>query len=506
MAALLQLDRICRAFSGVTALQNVSFAVEAGSVHALVGENGAGKSTLIKIIAGALEPDSGTMTLADRPYRPHSPHEAIAAGIATLHQELNLLPSRSVVANLTLGQEPARFGVIDREQARAAARRVLAQLDAGYLPLDAPIEQLSLSEKQWVAIAKTLLGECRILIMDEPTAALNSAEVEALFKVMQLLKARGVTVIYVSHRLGEIFQIADVVTVLRDGQHIRTIPLSKTTPDELIADMLGRPLPSVFPPRHTQLGEVVLSVEHASAAWAFEDVSFQLRAGEVLAITGLAGSGKTELGRGLFGAWPLDQGVIRWFDTAGRITPAFAVAAGVGLVPEDRKAEGLLFDEPVQRNVTLAALARLVKRWGVIDRSGEQQTAQHYATALRVKAPSLAAPVRTLSGGNQQKTVLARWLAIGARALILLEPTQGIDVGVKVEIYELIAQLAQAGTAIVLVSAEWSEVAGLADRVLVLREGRLVAELCGEQVEAATILRAAVGVAAVNPSESLEPP
>ncbi len=494
MAALLQLDRIRRAFSGVTALQNVSFAIEASSVHALIGENGAGKSTLIKIIAGALEPDSGTLTLAGQPYHPHTPHQAIEAGIATLHQELNLLPSRSVVANLTLGQEPTRYGVLDRSRARAAARRVLEQLGTADLPLDAPIDQLSLSEKQIVAIAKTLLGECRILIMDEPTAALNSVEVEALFKVMQALKARGVTVIYVSHRLAEIFQVADVVTVLRDGQHIRTTPLDQTSPAELIAAMLGRSVQSVFPPRHTQLGDIVLSVEHASAARAFDDVSFQLRAGEVLAITGLAGSGKTELGQALFGAWPLDRGEIRWFDATGRITPANAVAAGIGLVPEDRKAEGLLFDEPVRRNVTLAALTRLIKRWGVIDRSGEQRAAQLQAEALHIRAPSLSAPVRILSGGNQQKTVLARWLAIGARALILLEPTQGIDVGVKVEIYELIAQLAQAGTALVLVSAELPEVAGLAQRVLVLRGGRLVAELSGAEVEATSILRAAAGV------------
>jgi ABC-type sugar transport system ATPase subunit len=495
MAALLQLDRIGRAFSGVTALQDVSFVVETGSVHALIGENGAGKSTLIKIIAGALEPDSGTLTLAGQPYQPQTPHQAIAAGIATLHQELNLLPSRSVVANLTLGQEPARYGVIDRGRARAAARRVLGQLGAAHLSLETPIEQLSLSEKQLVAIAKTLLGECRILIMDEPTAALNSAEVEALFKIMQTLKACGVTVIYVSHRLAEIFQIADVVTVLRDGQHIRTTPLSQTTLAELIADMLGRSLQSVFPPHHRQLGEVVLSVEHASAARAFDDVSFQLRAGEVLAITGLVGSGKTELGQALFGARPLDRGEIRWFGVAGRITPAYAVAAGVGLVPEDRKAEGLLFDEPVRRNVTLAALTRLAKRWGVIDRSGEQRAAQLQAEALHIRAASLSAPVCTLSGGNQQKTVLAKWLAIGARALILLEPTQGIDVGVKVEIYELIARLAQAGTAIVLVSADWPEVVGLAQRVLVLRGGRMVAELSHTQLEATSILRAAAGVA-----------
>jgi ABC-type sugar transport system ATPase subunit len=495
MTVLLQLDRICRTFSGVTALHEVSFSVAAGTIHALVGENGAGKSTLIKIIAGALEPDSGTLILADQPYHPRTPHQALEAGVATLHQELNLLPSRSVVANLTLGQEPARYGVIDRDRARAAARHVLEQLGTA-LPLDAPIEQLSLSEKQMVAIAKTLLGECRILIMDEPTAALNGAEVEALFKVMRTLKARRVTVIYVSHRLAEIFQIADVVTVLRDGQHIRTTPLDQTTPNELIADMLGRSLRKVFPPRRQQAGAVVLSVEQASAARVFDNVSFQLRAGEVLAITGLAGSGKTELGQALFGAWPLDRGEIRWFDAAGHLTPAYAVAVGVGFVPEDRKDEGLLFDEPVRRNVTLAALTRLAKRWGVIDRSDEQQAAQRQAEALRIKVPSLAAPVRVLSGGNQQKTVLAKWLAIGARALILLEPTQGIDVGVKVEIYELIAQLAQAGTAIVLVSADWPEVVGLAQRVLVLRSGRVVAELSHTQVEAMAILRAATGVAA----------
>jgi ABC-type sugar transport system ATPase subunit len=338
------------------------------------------------------------------------------------------------------------------------------------------------------------------LIMDEPTAALDSAEVEALFKIMQTLKARGVTVLYVSHRLPEIFQIADVVTVLRDGQHIRTTPLDQTTPTELIADMLGRPLHRVFPPRRSQLGEVVLSVEHASAARAFEDVSFQLHAGEVLAITGLAGSGKTELGQALFGAYPLDWGAIRWVDAAEHITPVKAVAAGIGLVPEDRKAEGLLFDEPVQRNVTLAALARLVNRWGVLDRSGEQQTAQLQADALHIRAASLSAPVRTLSGGNQQKTVLAKWLAIGARALILLEPTQGIDVGVKVEIYELIARLARADAAIVLVSAELSEVAGLAQHVLVLRAGRVVAELRDEEIEAVAILRAATGVAPIHPA------
>jgi ABC-type sugar transport system ATPase subunit len=330
--------------------------------------------------------------------------------------------------------------------------------------------------------------------MDEPTAALNNAEVEALFSVLTTLKARGVTMLYVSHRLDEIFRIADAVTVLRDGQHVRTVPLSATTPNELITDMLGRSLISVFPPRQPQTGKVVLSVEHLSSARAFEDVSFQLHAGEVLALAGLAGSGKTELGQALFGAWPIDGGQVQWFDRQGPPTPARAVAIGVGFAPEDRQMESLLLDATVRRNITLAILPRLARRAGFLDRSGEQRTAQRQAEALQIKAPSLASPVCVLSGGNQQKTALAKWLAAGARVLILLEPTQGIDVGVKFEIYDLIAQLARSGTAILLISSELSEVVGLAHRVLVMRRGKIAAEFPGEQTGTADILRAAAGL------------
>ncbi len=494
MAALLQLDRISRAFPGVQALYDVSFSIEAGTLHALIGENGAGKSTLIKILSGALAADSGTLLLDGQPYQPHDPRHALRSGLATIHQELNLLPARSVLANLTLGQEPTRYGFLDRQRARAAARHVLQQLHAEHLPLDAPLHELTLGEKQLVAIGKALLSECRLLIMDEPTAALNSVEVEALFNVLAALKARGVTLVYVSHRLDEIFRVADAVTVLRDGQHVRTTPLSATTPDDLIADMLGRSLINAFPPRHQSTGEVVLAVEHLSSARAFEDVSFQLHAGEVLAVTGLAGSGKTELGQALFGAWPIDRGQVRWFDAPEHLTPPRAVAAGVGYAPEDRQAESLLLDVAVRRNITLAVLPRLARLLGFLDRSGEQRTAQRQAKALQIKAPSLASPVRVLSGGNQQKTALAKWLAAGARALILSEPTQGIDVGVKFEIYDLIAQLARSGTAILLISSELSEVLGLAQRVLVMRGGKIVAELSGEQAQATDVLRAAAGV------------
>jgi ABC-type sugar transport system ATPase subunit len=494
MAALLQLDRISRAFPGVQALRDVSFSVETGTLHALVGENGAGKSTLIKILSGALTADSGTLLLDGQLYQPRDPRHAIRSGLATIYQELNLLSSRSVLANLALGREPTRYGVVDWKPARAAAHHMLQQLQAGHVPLEAPLHDLALGQRQLVAIAKALMSNCRVLIMDEPTAALNSAEVEALLNVLAALKARGVTMLYVSHRLDEIFRIADVVTVLRDGQHVRSTPLSATTPDDLIADMLGRPLTGAFPPQQQSWGEVVLSVEQLSSARAFEDISFQLRAGEVLAITGLAGSGKVELGQALFGAWPIDRGQVRWFNRQESLTPVHAVAAGVGFVPEDRQNESLLLDVAVRRNITLAILPRLARRLGFLDRSREQQAAQRQAEALQIKVPSLASPVRVLSGGNQQKTALAKWLAAGARVLILLEPTQGIDVGVKFEIYDLIAQLAQSGTAILLISSELPEVVGLAQRVLVMRSGKIVAEFAGEQAEAAAVLRAAAGV------------
>jgi ribose transport system ATP-binding protein len=494
MAALLQLDRISRAFAGVPALRDVSFSIEAGTLHALVGENGAGKSTLIKILAGALTADSGSLRLDGQPYHPRDPREALRSGLATLHQELNLLPTRSVLANLLLGHEPARRGFIDWPQARLLAQRVLRQLAAADIPLAAPVSDLTLGQRQLIAIGRALLNDCRVLIMDEPTAALNSAEVDVLFKVLAALKARGVTLVYVSHRLDEIFRMADAVTVLRDGQHVRTTPLRTTSPEDLIAAMLGRPLSGVFPPRAPHAGDVVLTVEHLSSERAFSEVSCQLHAGEVLAITGLAGSGKTELGQALFGAWPIAGGQVRWFDRDGSLSPPQAMAAGVGCVPEDRQHESLLLEASVQRNITLAILPRLAQRWGWLDRSGEQQAAEQQAARLQIKTPALAAPVRVLSGGNQQKTALAKWLAAGARALILIEPTQGIDVGVKFEIYALIAQLARSGTGILLISSELTEVVGLAHRAMVMRGGKIVAELSGDQLTEGVLLRAAAGV------------
>ncbi|HLF25313.1 MAG TPA: sugar ABC transporter ATP-binding protein [Anaerolineae bacterium] len=493
MAPILDLCHISRSFPGVQALDDVTFSIAPGSVHALVGENGAGKSTLIKILSGALEPDSGSMQLADRPYRPRDPRAAIRAGVSTIYQELNLLPLRSVLANITLGQEPARGGILDLAGGRAQARGVLDLLKAAHIPLDAPVERLKVSEKQIVEIAKALRAQSRLLIMDEPTAALNSSEIEALFEIIATLKARGVTILYVSHRLPEIFRLADAVTVLRDGRRIRTAPSGEVTPDTLIADMIGRKLEGVFPSRNRDLGEVALSVAHLSAGGVFEDVSFEVRAGEVLAITGLTGSGKTELGKALFGDWPIDAGQVQWFGRVARANPFDAVAVGLGYLPEDRKVEGVLAEVSVRRNIALAILPRLARRFGVIDRSAERRVAEEQARALAIKTPSLDQLVRNLSGGNQQKVALAKWLACGARALILMEPTQGIDVGVKFEIYELIARLARERAAILLISSELPEILGLAHRILVMRAGRVVAEAPGAQADSETILRYALG-------------
>jgi ribose transport system ATP-binding protein len=493
MTTVLELSGISRSFPGVQALDDVTFAVAAGTVHALVGENGAGKSTLIKILAGALAPDAGTLALDGRPYHPRDPKEAIQQGVSTIYQEFNLLSLRSVVANITLGQEPARGGLLNFAAARQEVREVLQLLQASYLPLDATIEQLKVGEKQIVEIAKALLSRSRVLIMDEPTAALNSAESEALFEIIATLKRQGVTILYVSHRLQEIFRLADAVTVLRDGRHIRTAPIADVTADTLIIDMIGRKLEGVFPPRNRNLGMEALAADHLSAAKAFTDVTFGLHSGEVLAITGLTGSGKTELGKALFGAWPIDSGEIRLFGKATRMSPGTATTLGVGYMPEDRKVEGIVAELPVRRNITLAILSRLADRFGMINRAAERAAASRQVDELEIKTPSLEQLVRNLSGGNQQKVALAKWLASGAHVLILLEPTQGIDVGVKFEIYHLISRLSAAGVAVLLISSELPEILGLAHRILVMRDGRVMAELVSAQTNSEEILRYALG-------------
>jgi ABC-type sugar transport system ATPase subunit len=493
MNFILELNGVSRSFPGVQALDDVSFEVEPGTVHAIVGENGAGKSTLIKILSGTLAPDRGEIRYNGEPYRPRNPKEAIQAGITTIYQELNLLDYRSVVENVTLGQEPSHWGFVDFDAMRAQVSQVFSLLKAEQLPLDRPLETLKVSEKQIVEISKALINRSRCLIMDEPTAPLNAEEAEALFDIIETLKSQGVTIVYVSHRLNEIFRLADTITVLRDGHHIRTSPRVDTNQDQLITDMIGRKLAGVFPQRNRQLGEVVLSVEGLTRAKAFYDVSLSLHAGEILALTGVSGSGKTELGKALFGDWPVDSGSICLEEKPVRMSPARAVKFGMGYVAEDRKTEGVIQDLSVRRNLTLPVLARVANRIGLLQDKLEDQIAGHQIESLAIKTPSLRQTLGNLSGGNQQKVSLGKWLASEARIFILLEPTQGIDVAVKFEFYNLINRLSLDGVAFILISSEIGEILGLAHRILVMRDGLVVADLDGEQTNSEEILRYAMG-------------
>jgi ABC-type sugar transport system ATPase subunit len=494
MSIKLEFRAISRAFPGVQALDRVSFAIETGQVHALVGENGAGKSTLIKIISGVLQADSGEMLLDNRPYRPQNPKDAFAAGISTIHQELNWLPGRNAMFNILVGREPASFGWrLDFAEMRRRSRDILHTLHAEAIPLDTPAEALKSGEKQILEIARALLRESSLLVMDEPTAALNREEQEAFFKIIETLKAQGLTVLYVTHRLEEVFRLADKVTILRDGRCVRTANTSEISRDDLISDMIGQQWTGVFPPRNADLGPVLMEVRGLSARNIFRDVSFTLRAGEVLGITGLAGSGKEELGRALFGAYPVDDGELLMRGTIFTPAPEKAIRHGIAYVPDDRKTEGIILSLPVSRNISLPILDRLATWAGHIRQRQEIELAQTWVDRLEIKTPSLQQICQNLSGGNQQKVALAKWLASKAQVLILAEPTQGIDVGVKFELYRLIAELSRQGVGIILISSELPEILGLSHTVLVMRDGEVVACLAGEKSDSETIMRYALG-------------
>jgi ribose transport system ATP-binding protein len=494
MDEILVLKDISRAFPGVQALDGVSFGVTPGEVHALVGSNGAGKSTLMKILSGALAADAGEITFDGKAYAPKGPSAAIRAGVSTIYQELNLLPTRSVVANICAGKEPNRLGYLDDQAARTKAGEVLRLLKAEHVPLDATVGELKVSEKQAVEIAKALTNQCKLLIMDEPTAALNEAESEALFSTIAELKVQGVTILYVSHRLKEIFRIADTVTILRDGRHVRTVPVAQVTPDSLINDMIGRKISGVFPPKDQELGEEVLRLEAIGSGDILKEISFSLRRGEVVAITGLAGSGKVELVKALIGDWYIDSGEVYLHDEKYKPDPRRAKDARLGYMPEDRKKEGVLEELSVRRNISLPSLPRLSRWLGLIQFKREAAVAQQQVDGLDIRTPSLAQLVRNLSGGNQQKVSLAKWLATGSQILLLVEPTQGIDVGVKFEIYKLIHTLSSQGVAIILVSSEVSEIIGLAHRIVILFNGQVQAILDrAEQMNEEEILQYTFG-------------
>ena len=491
---LLDANSISKSFAGVQALAGVSFDLRPGEVHALVGENGAGKSTFIRIVTGAETPDAGTLIVSGRALRRLDPAAARAMGIAAIYQQPALFPDLSVAENIALALETA--GVWRRVDWTARMRRAAELLARAGASIDPArrAETLSFPEQQLVEIAKAIGADARILVMDEPTSALTDAEVARLFAVIRTLRGAGAGVIYISHRLEEVFAISDRVTVLRDGATIATRATADVEPQELIRMMVGRELAAMFPKRPVPLGDVALELAGVSnQATGVRDVSLSVRSGEILGLAGLAGCGRSELADTIFGLTPADSGEIRIRGKTARLdSPGRAIRCGVGYVPKDRRQHGVVAEMSIAENISLASL-RTVSRLGLIRRWLERDAAAGYMTRLRIKAPSTATGVSALSGGNQQKVALARWLMTDARILILDEPTQGVDVGAKAEIHALMGDLVERGVAILMISSELPELLGMCDRVAVMRAGTISGVLPRADATAPRILAMALG-------------
>jgi ribose transport system ATP-binding protein len=494
-APLLEMRAISKRFPGVQALEDVTITVGSGEVLALVGENGAGKSTLMRILSGAQAMDSGEIIISGQAVRIESPRQAMALGIGIIYQEFNLVPQMSVMENIFLGREQARAGMVDFRRMESECREWLSRVGADVDPRD-PVRRLSVAQQQLVEIAKALSQDARILVLDEPSATLTDRELERLFRLIRDLRAQGVGMIYISHRLEEVFEVADRVTILRDGRHAATAGTKDLTRDDIIRHMVGRELRDFIPHTAARAESEVLRVEGLTASGRFEDVSLVVRAGEIVALAGLVGSGRTEVARAVFGADPVDRGEVLIDGKPVRIrSPIDAIRHGVGLATEDRKQQGLVLGMGVAPNITLADL-RAISRGGVMSRRAETEAAGPLIGQLRIRTPSAHQLVRLLSGGNQQKVVLAKWLFTRCRVLILDEPTRGIDVGAKNEIYMLMNELCQEGRAILMISSELPEVLGVAHRIYVMREGRIVGELARDTATQEGIMHLATGGAA----------
>jgi ABC-type sugar transport system ATPase subunit len=487
---MITFDSITKTFAGVTALDNVSLSISRGECHGLMGENGAGKSTLGKILAGIYTPDSGSITIDDKPQSLPSPADAIRAGIGMVHQELAFCPDLTVAENLCMGIYPRTLGVfLDRKAMIEKAEKLLAQIDVT-MDVRQPMRALSTAQEQLVQIAAAVGTNARIIVFDEPTSSLSEPESQALFALIERLRARGVTMIYVSHRMPEVFRLCDRISVLRDGKYVGTLTRKEATQDAIVRMMIGRSVADYFP-EHLDggAGDVVLRVRDLSSRGKFENVSFDIRAGEIVGFAGLVGSGRSEIATAIFG---LDRSATGSIELNGKPlrlgSVRRAMSRGIGLVPEDRKRQGLVLDMSGRANFSLAMLDRL-SRMGLLDFAQERKGAEEYFDRLRVKTPSLDAPVAGLSGGNQQKIALAKWLGRGAKLLIVDEPTRGVDIGAKAAIHQIIDKLARQGVAIMLISSELPEVLNLSTRILVMREGHLVGEIPRAQATQERVVR-----------------
>jgi rhamnose transport system ATP-binding protein len=489
-----ELRGISKRFAATQALDDVSLDLRPGEIHALVGENGAGKSTLVKILAGIHQPDTGTIWLDGEQTVIHGPAQSRALGIAVVHQEPRLFPDLTVAENVFIGHAPSgRLGSIDWGGTRRAAQGLFRQLDVQF-DVDAPVRGLSMADQQLIEIAKSLSVEARVLILDEPTASLSAHEVERLFTIVRRLRDRDVAVLFVSHRLDEVFQLCDRATVFRDGKHVVTTATTDLTTADLVRHMVGRAV-SLFPKVETPVGDILLEVTDLTRAGVFRDVGFTVRAGEIVGFAGLVGAGRTEVARVLFGIDQRDGGEIRLGGVpVSFASPSAAMQAGIAYLPEDRHQEGLVLDFTIAQNVTLPILPRLFPRL-LIHSSTERTVARDYTHQFNVRMTGVDQPVGALSGGNQQKVVLAKWLASKPKVLILDEPTRGIDIGAKVEVHRIISELAASGLGIILISSDLPEVLAMSDRILVLHEGRVTAEIPRHQATEERVMFAATGSA-----------
>jgi len=473
---LLSLKGIRKSFPGVQAVKEGDFELKAGEVHALIGENGAGKSTLIKVLAGVHSPDAGFISINGYKHRISSPIDAAELGIGVIYQEFNLVPTLTVRENILLGKEKTRAGFTDKKIEKEKATEALKFIGVEINP-EIPCTDLTVAEQQIVEIAKAVSADAGILIMDEPTAALTAREVEKLFNVVRILKKKGIGIIFITHRLSEVFDIADRVTVMRDGICVGSYETTKISRKRLVELMVGRKIEQEFPYEKTEIGEEILSVNGISRSGSVNDVSFSVRAGEVLGITGLVGSGRTETARLIFGADRRDSGEIYIDGALADIeSPSNAIKYGVSLLTEDRKSQGLMLNLSAEKNFSIANLPDRAK-CGFINKTEERRSFRSYIKSLKIKVSTEAQPVRTLSGGNQQKVLIARWLETNSKIMIFDEPTRGVDVGAKYEIYLLINRLKKNGKAIVIISSEFPEVLGMCDRVLVMHRGEITGEI-----------------------------
>ena len=500
------MEGISKAFPGVVALKNVLFEVSYGKVHALMGENGAGKSTLMKILAGIIQPDNGKITFQGKEIQIKNPKAALSSGIAMIQQELSPIPEMTIAENILIGREPVYkvFSMVNRKKLRQTATELLKQMDLSINP-DTKMKELSISEMQMVEIVKALSYAARLIIMDEPTSAISEKEVEKLFEVIGKLKEKNISIIYISHKIEEIYKIADDITILRDGEYIDTCSAKILLYDDLIKKMVGRELKEIFPKENIELKETVLEVRNFNKADKFSDISFCLRKQEILGIAGLMGAGRTELAEAVFGLDIPDSGRLFLNGKETKIrNPLDAINHGIGFIPEDRKIKGLILCRPVMENISLAYLNNFCTLGGIIKLEKERKESKRQVQNLKIKTSSIYQVVERLSGGNQQKVVLSKWLIGNASILIFDEPTRGIDINAKAEIYKIMTSFLKQDKAIIMISSELQELIGMCDRILVLHKGKISGEFERKDFNQERILKAAMGEEIIIKSDSKE--